>query len=206
MSVHHPTHRKPIKIWKITLIPVLMFGFAFALVPLYNVLCDLTGFNGKSSTLIEATKTAERSFSIDLERKIKTAFITNVARGLPMVFYPENNILEIVPGKVYQMNFVAENRSDNTIIGQAIPSVSPPQAAIHFRKMECFCFQKQQFAPKEKITMPVRFIVDPAMDKAVENISLAYTFYLKESKQGNVGSIIRTHDENFNVKQKLPAG
>lgn len=191
--------RHPIKIWKIVLIPVVMFGFAFSLVPLYDVFCDLTGFNGKSSRLTEVDNSSTESLTPALNHKIQTTFVTSVAPGLPMVFYPKKNTLEVVAGKIYQMTFIAENRSDKAIVGQAIPSVSPPQAAIHFRKMECFCFQQQQLAAHAKVEMPVRFVIDPALNEEIKNISLAYTFYLKENKKGNAKTTVSTHNEDFST-------
>ena len=197
--------RKPVKLWKIVAIPVAMFGFAFSLVPLYTVFCDLTGFNGKSSTLIEAENYSEKGQDLDFSRKVSVTFVTNVAPGLPMVFYPKGDAIEIIPGKIYQATFIAENRSDKTIIGQAIPSVSPPQAAVHFRKMECFCFQEQQFAPRDKVEMPVRFTVDPAVDTEVKDVSLAYTFYLKKNAQKTSDkTVIRTHNEDFSKIKTMP--
>ena len=85
--------------------------------------------------------------------------------------------MEVVPGKVYTMNYLAENRSNEVIVGQATPSIAPSQAATHFKKLECFCFTRQEFAAKEPVKMPVRFVVEPLLDKGVQNITLSYNFF-----------------------------
>lgn len=192
--------RKPLKIWKIVAIPIVMLGFAFAMVPLYNTFCDLTGFNGRSNSL--RTADANVNYEVDANRQIKVSFVTQVAAGMPITFKAQSAITKIYPGQMKTMIFEAENRSNKRIIGQAIPSVIPSQAAIHFKKLECFCFQKQEFSPGEKVKMPVRFTIDPEVDSEILDVSLSYTFYYIESEESSEESVIRIHNEDFSeVKQ-----
>ena len=160
---------------KLVLAPILMFGFAFALVPLYDILCDITGFNGRTTD--ESYQEVRNSYEIDESRLVSITFSAAVAPGFPISFKPEVNSMEVVPGKVYTMNYLAENRSDDVIVGQATPSVAPYQAATHFKKLECFCFTRQEFAAKQPVEMPVRFVVEPSLDENVHNLTLSYNFF-----------------------------
>jgi cytochrome c oxidase assembly protein subunit 11 len=159
---------------KLVFIPVAMFGFAFALVPLYNILCDVTGFNGRTTN---SSYQNVSTYEVDESRTVMVDFAAAVAPGFPVNFKPQQDQMEVVPGKVYTMIFLAENRSNELIVGQAVPSVAPSQAATHFKKLECFCFTRQEFKAKEPVEMPVRFVVEPALDKNVQNVTLSYNFF-----------------------------
>ncbi len=159
---------------KLALVPILMFGFAFALVPLYTVFCEITGLNGKTNGV---SYNPGVPYEVDLNRKVKVDFLAATAPGFPVKFYPMTKQMEVIPGRMYTIKYMAENRSDTVITGQAIPSVAPGQAAQHFKKIECFCFINQTFQPKVPIEMPVSFIVEPALDKSVVNITLSYNFF-----------------------------
>lgn len=160
---------------KLVCVPVLMFGFAFALVPLYDILCDITGFNGRTTN--ESYQEVRSSYEIDESRLVSVTFSAAVAAGFPVSFRPEVARMEVIPGKVYTMNYLAENRSNDVVIGQATPSIAPYQAATHFKKLECFCFTRQEFAAKQPVEMPVRFVVEPSLDKNVHNVTLSYNFF-----------------------------
>jgi len=170
--------REPIakSFWvKLVIAPVLMFGFAFALVPLYDILCDITGFNGRSTN--ESYQEVRNSYEVDESRLVSVTFSAVVATGFPITFRPAVSSMEVVPGKVYTMNYLAENRSNDAIVGQATPSIAPHQAAPHFKKLECFCFTRQEFAAKQPVEMPVRFVIEPSLDKNVQNVTLSYNFF-----------------------------
>jgi cytochrome c oxidase assembly protein subunit 11 len=152
-----------------------MFGFGFAMVPLYNVFCDLTGLNGKVGGRVEAV-----AVEADLTRTVMVEFVANLNQTMPWEFRPEVSRMEVHPGKVYRTNFYAQNRTDRLMVGQAIPSVSPGVAAQHFKKTECFCFTEQQFAAGEGRDMPVMFMVDPELPDDVEVVTLSYTFFDKQ--------------------------
>lgn len=150
-----------------------MFGFGFALVPLYDVLCDITGLNGKG-TEIEAKEVAYR---IELDREVTVEFITSLNESAPMLFRVETNKLQVHPGQYYTVNFYAENLTDKPMLAQAIPSISPGLAAEYFKKTQCFCFTEQTFKAHEGRIMPVRFVVNPDLPKQYKTITLAYTFF-----------------------------
>lgn len=161
------------KFWvKLFLTPVLFFAFAFAMVPLYNVFCEITGLNGKTSNTVYAGETR----TIDESRTVSVDFTSFSNPGFPVKFFPMVKKLEVIPGKLYTITYYAENRSNETIVGQAIPSVAPGLAASYFKKLECFCFSQQTFEPKKPIEMPVRFFVDSDLDKDIKNITLSYNF------------------------------
>ncbi|MGK0270264.1 MAG: cytochrome c oxidase assembly protein subunit 11 [Cocleimonas sp.] len=157
---------------KLFITPVLFFAFAFAMVPLYDIFCEITGLNGKTSSATYAAETR----TIDTSRKVTVDFTSFSNPGFPVKFYPMVKKLEVIPGKLYTMTYYAENRSDTKIVGQAIPSVAPGLAASYFKKLECFCFNQQTFEPKVPIEMPVRFFVDSDLDKNIKNITLSYNF------------------------------
>ena len=170
--------REPIarSFWvKLVIAQVVMFGFAFALVPLYDILCDITGFNGRTTN--ESYQEVRNSYEIDESRLVSVTFSAAVATGFPITFRPEVSSMQVVPGKVYTMNYLAENRSNEVIVGQATPSIAPYQAATHFKKLECFCFTRQEFAAKQPVEMPVRFVIEPSLDKNVQNVTLSYNFF-----------------------------
>lgn len=160
--------------FKLVMMPVAMFGFAFALVPLYNVLCDITGFNGRTTN---SSYQNVSTYEVDEARTVTVDFAAAVAPGFPVNFRPKVSQMEVVPGKVYTAIYLAENRSDSEIVGQAVPSVAPSQAATHFKKLECFCFTRQEFKAREPVEMPVRFVVEPALDRNVQNVTLSYNFF-----------------------------
>lgn len=162
-----------------TAIAIAMFGFGFALVPLYDVLCDITGLNGKVAN--EAV--TEQAYQIDTGREVGMEFITSVNERTPLKFRAETSKLRIHPGQYYTVMFYAENTAAKTIVAQAVPSVAPGVAAEYLKKTECFCFNKQTFEPGKEKAMPVRFAVDPALPKSVRDMTLSYTFFDVTAKQ-----------------------
>ncbi len=166
--------QKNIKLVKKLLLVVLaMFGFGYALVPIYDVFCDITGLNGK----VELSAANEGQYEIDTGREVTVEFITSLNETTPMKFRAITKKLKIHPGKYYTVDFLAENSTDRPMIAQAIPSISPGAAAEYFHKTECFCFTEQKFAAHESKTMPVRFVVDPELPERYKTITLAYTFF-----------------------------
>lgn len=159
---------------KIILIPVLMFGFGFALVPLYDVFCDITGLNGKTGR-VEASAIDESQ--VDSSRSIEVRFLANTSTGLPWSFEPVVSKMSVHPGKVYEALYRVRSTADKETTGQAVPSVSPGLAAEHFNKTECFCFTEQKLAGRESREMPLRFIIGNDIDDKIEQITLSYTFF-----------------------------
>ncbi len=169
------------KFWlKLVLIPVGMFAFAFALVPLYDTFCDITGLNGRTSnTQYQGKLTTD----IDNDRVISVDFLATTSPGFPIHFYPLQRKIDIAPGKIYSIKFAVENNTDKLITGQAIPSFAPGIAASHFKKLQCFCFNNQEFKAHQKKEMTVRFFVDSKLDKNVHDITLSYNFFKIKDKQ-----------------------
>jgi cytochrome c oxidase assembly protein subunit 11 len=158
---------------RLLVLAVVMFGFGFALVPLYDVFCEITGFGGKTNS--EAA--AEVVTVPDQTRDIKLEFVTTVNQYAPWEFHAETDGMTVHPGGIYEAWFVATNLTDRHKIAQAVPSVAPQQAAAHFRKLDCFCFSNQAFMPNEEKRMPVRFVIDSELPEYVDTITLSYTFF-----------------------------
>lgn len=158
---------------KLLIIVVSMFGFGFALVPLYTVFCDITGLNGKPAN----TAAKLNEMGIDTSRTITVQFITRTAKGIPWQFKPVINEIEVHPGETTLVNFFAKNESVNNMVAQAIPSVSPGKAAAYFHKIECFCFNQQPLNANETTEMGLQFYVDTELPDEVSTITLSYTLY-----------------------------
>jgi cytochrome c oxidase assembly protein subunit 11 len=159
---------------KLAVIPLLMFGFGFALVPLYDVFCDITGLNGKTGRIEAAEIDAGQ---VDTSRTIEVRFLANTNTGLPWQFEPLVKKMEIHPGQVYEAVFRVRSASEQTTLGQAVPSVSPGLASLHFNKTECFCFTQQELAGRETRDMPLRFVVGTGISEDIQQITLSYTFF-----------------------------
>jgi cytochrome c oxidase assembly protein subunit 11 len=159
---------------KLAIIPLLMFGFGFALVPLYDVFCDITGLNGKTGR-VEASEIS--TDLVDRSRIIEVRFLANTNTGLPWSFEPLVKKMEVHPGQVYEAVYRVRSASARKTLGQAVPSVSPGLAAQHFNKTECFCFTQQELEARETRDMPIRFIVDTDISEDIEQITLSYTFF-----------------------------
>lgn len=159
---------------KLAITAVLMFGFGYALIPLYNVYCRATGINGKTGWISAAAAAREKE---DTGREITVEFDTNISDGLPWVFKPLRFSLRAHPGAVTEAVFYAENLSNDTVVGQAIPSVVPNRAASYFNETQCFCFTRQTLGPGEHRYMPVRFIINAGLPPRFRTLTLSYTFF-----------------------------
>ena len=158
------------------------FAFGFALVPLYDVLCDLTGF-GNQKALAEQRLTVEAP---DDSRTITVDFIADLPSVGNWEFRPLVSSMQIHPGRLYSTEFMAHNLTGKNTVAQAVPNIAPGQAAGYFRKTECFCFTPQKFAVNEARPMAVRFVVDPAIPHSVDRITLSYTFYDESTRVGSL--------------------
>lgn len=155
-----------------------MGAMSYAAVPLYRMFCQLTGYNG-------TTQRVDQVSSVVLDRTMRVTFDANVASGLQWEFKPVEREVNPRIGETIQVNFVAENRSNEVQRGQAIFNVTPGEAGAYFNKVQCFCFTETDLKPGEKLEMPVVFYIDPDIVKAVESkdihtVTLSYTFYPKE--------------------------
>lgn len=160
-------------VMKLVVIVFGMFGFGFALVPLYDVFCAITGINGKTSN--EAAQYVD--IEVDESRLITVEFITRINSGMPWKFETQTRRVQVHPGKMHQVDFYAFNPANRDIIGQAVPSVSPGTAAIYLNKTECFCFEQQPLKSGEETIMPMQFYVDPELPKDINYFTVQYTLY-----------------------------
>lgn len=159
----------------LVLVVCAMFGFGYALVPLYNLVCEITGYNGRTSKTTQAATAV--ALKPDLSRELTVEFLGNVDASLPWDFYPKEDSITIHPGEMVTAYFVAKNRSNQDLVGQATPFVAPREANKHFIKTECFCFTEQAFAAGEQREMPVTFMVNPELENGVSTVTLSYTFF-----------------------------
>lgn len=159
---------------KLSLIVVGMFGFGFALVPLYDLICEVTGIGGRTGG---AYTYDPADMQRDTSRLVKVNFITNTNEGMPWKFWSASGGVRVHPGDLKEVKFYVTNPTDRRMVGQAIPSVVPPKAAEFFHKTECFCFNSQVLEPGETMEMPMRFVVDPRLPGNVPTISLSYALY-----------------------------
>lgn len=163
-------HRK--KAARLGLMAVAMFGFGFALVPLYDVFCQVTGLNGKT-----VNSAAAASQSLDEKRLVTVEFVTYTATGLNGEFEPSVRRLQVHPGEMHEVDFTLVSHAPEDRVMRAIPSVSPGPAANYLRKTECFCFQEQPIAGHATAVMPMRFYVDQGLPPDIEVFTLSYTLY-----------------------------
>ena len=150
-----------------------MFAFGFALVPLYEVFCEITGINGKTGGRYEASATQQ----VDENRTVTVQFLASNGPGMTWKFRPVVRSVQVHPGESVTINYYAENPTDQPMVGQAVPSLAPSEGTLFFHKTECFCFTQQVLQPGESVEMPVRFIVDPAVPAQVKHLTLAYTLF-----------------------------
>ncbi len=174
-------HANLLMLRKLAVVTLAMFGFGYALVPLYLAICEMTGINilalgEKELPSSGNARLAEpKNSQVDTSRLITVEFDAN-ARG-PWQFKPMQNSLQVHPGEMATVMYEFQNVQDRAMSAQAIPSYAPKQAAAHFNKLECFCFNQYTLAPGEKKMWPVAFVIDKKLSKDVTTITLSYTFF-----------------------------
>ncbi len=170
----HPGDNKPV-ITRLLLVVVGMFAFGFALVPLYDVFCEVTGLNGKTGDQVVLSD----DLKVDTSREVTVEFLASLNASMPWEFEPATKAVRVHPGQPTKIEYVARNKTNQAIVGTAVPSVAPGLAATYFQKTECFCFSEQKLEAGEEKHMPVVFVVDPELPEDVKTISLSYTFFIK---------------------------
>ena len=150
------------------------FAFGFALVPLYDVICDITGV-GNPKDLLRASNV--QSVEYDESRQVTVEFVADLPTVGSWEFHPVTAEMKVTPGRLYEIDYVARNLTGRDTVAQAIPSVAPGKATAFFRKTECFCFVPQNFAKDEERVMSVRFVIDPNLPKSIDRVTLSYVFY-----------------------------
>ncbi len=163
-------HSNQILLRKLVVVALAMFGFGFALVPIYKKICETANIN----QIDEADQV--RNTQVDATRTITVQFDTNT-RGLPWDFRPLQTSIQAHPGQMVQALFEVHNQRDMPILGQAIASYGPQLAGQYVKKIECFCFTQQKLLPNETRQMPVQFVVDPQLPRSVNVITMSYTFF-----------------------------
>lgn len=158
---------------KLLVIAALMFGFGYALVPIYKKICEITGIN--VLTQKDTSASSIKNTQVDKTRLITVEFDANTQGSWR--FRPTVNSMQVHPGEMQQVLYEVVNTQNYSVSAQAIPSYAPAQAAAHFKKMECFCFKQQTLGPNEARQMPVVFFIDPTLPRDIKTITLSYTFF-----------------------------
>jgi cytochrome c oxidase assembly protein subunit 11 len=159
---------------KLVVVALLMFGFGWALVPIYRKICEVTGINLLTNKDPAAARLAANT-QVDTSRKIVVEFDAN--RQGPWRFKPHMNHIEVHPGELVHVDYDLVNLESRPMAGQAIPSYAPMQSGGYFQKLECFCFQQQVLQANETRKFPVVFFIDPKLPRDVTQITLSYTFF-----------------------------
>jgi cytochrome c oxidase assembly protein subunit 11 len=161
-------------IFRLGVLAVAMFAFGFLLVPLYEVMCKITGIGGRTSA-VAATISDTQAIS---ERLVTVEFVAVLNEQAPWEFRPTVSSIQVHPGQLYDTAFFARNLTDGALVGSAVPSVAPGQAAKYFIKTQCFCFTQQDFTAGEGRDLGVQFMVDTALPEFIDRVTLSYTFFV----------------------------
>ena len=175
-------HSNTALVKRLVVVVLGMFAFGYALVPVYEQICRVTGIRN----LAQADPV--RNTQVDSSRRVRIEFDSNL-RNLPWTFRPLETSVDVHPGEVRQVVYEVVNTTGRSITGQAIPSYGPQHAGRYFRKLDCFCFAKQTLKPGEVRQMPVVFVVDPEMPIDLATITLSYTFFEVEGADGAIGKL-----------------
>ncbi len=159
---------------KLVLIALGMFAFGWALIPLYDLFCEITGLGGDPGGQYAYDPAEQR---VDRSRLVKVNFVTNTNAGMAWEFWSEKGGMRVHPGELNEAVFYVKNTTDRRMVGQAVPSVVPATAADYFHKTECFCFNSQMLEPGQEMAMPMRFFVDSSLPNNVQSISLSYALF-----------------------------
>ncbi len=175
----------------LVLVAVGMFGFGFALWPLYDIFCDITGFGGRGVQEVSATGLQQQQS----QRQITVRFDATVNSGLNWEFKPTQNTKTVNLGNLSHASYTTYNPGEKAVIGHAIYNVAPPEASLYFVKTECFCFTEQLLKSGETREMPVNFYISPDLPENIKTITLSYTFFRDEK-----ASIAMNHESSITTK------
>ena len=160
--------------WKLAALAIAGLFFGFALSPMYNALCKVMGLNGRADS---SASFVNSTLKVDSARVVKVLFTGNTMPGLSWSFHSNDASMSVHPGEIKLTSYFAKNEGTETVMGVAVPSVTPEVAALYFKKIECFCFKQQALKPGESKEMPVRFYVSPDLPKDIKEVTLSYAFY-----------------------------
>ena len=172
---------------RLVLVAVGMFGFGFAMWPLYNVFCDLTGLGGRGVKVAENAAGLQKS-----DRQVKIRFDATVNSGLPWLFEARQKSSTVTLGEMTEALYLAMNPNDEPVAGRAVYNVTPPEASLYFVKTECFCFTQQVLQANETREMPVYYFIQPDLPEHIREITLSYTFY----RDDNAGAVALAGNED----------
>jgi cytochrome c oxidase assembly protein subunit 11 len=188
MTEHRNNQRK--QVIGLVSLAVGMLGFAYALVPLYEVFCEVTGLNGKTpGRSVTLEEVAQQTVISD--REVTIQFLAHVGNGMPWEFRPTENRLRVRLGEVNTTDFYARNRSAQAVTGQAVPSVAPGYGAKYLHKVECFCFRQQRLEGGEAQHMPLRFYVGTDLPEEIHTLSLSYTLFKIPEPVSETAAVVR---------------
>jgi len=173
-EIRAASHGKIVR--RLVLVAVAMFGFGFAMWPLYSVFCSVTGLGGRGVQVVESAGNLQKS-----ERQVRIRFDATVNSGLPWLFQPKQKSATVSLGELTEALYLAMNPNDEMIAGRAVYNVTPPEASLYFVKTECFCFTEQVLKANESREMPVYFFVQQDLPDHIKEITLSYTFYRDEN-------------------------
>lgn len=170
-------------------IALAMFGFGFAMVPLYDVFCDLTGFGGRG-----VTNEANRNEQVDRDREITVEFIANIGQHAYMEFRPATLRMKVHPGEIAKTSFFAKNLNREKVVSQSTYNVAPAEGSLYFNKTECFCFTQQLFEAGEEREMPLIFSISPDIPDSIKTVSLSYTIYDRTEQNKQLAQVTNRGD------------
>jgi cytochrome c oxidase assembly protein subunit 11 len=171
---------------RLALVAVGMFGFGFAMWPLYNVFCDLTGLGGRGVKVAENPVVTASS-----DRQVRLRFDATVNSALPWRFQAKEKSATVTLGEMTETLYLAKNDSDHPIIGRAVYNVTPPEASLYFVKTECFCFTEQLLQAHESREMPVYYFIQPDLPEHIKEVTLSYTFYRDDDATNQLSARIQ---------------
>jgi cytochrome c oxidase assembly protein subunit 11 len=173
-AAQRPSHARLVR--RLVLVAVGMFGFGFAMWPLYGVFCDLTGLGGRGVKVAENAGNVQKS-----DRQVRVRFDATVNSALPWQFEAIEKSAKVTLGEMTEALYLAMNPNDEPMVGRAIYNVTPPEASLYFVKTECFCFTEQVLQANESREMPVYYFIQPDLPEHIKEITLSYTFYRDEN-------------------------
>jgi len=184
-----PANRKVVK--RLLLVAVGMFGFGFAMWPIYEVFCDVTGLGGRSVQIAENNEGAETS-----DREIQIRFLATTNSALPWIFQPKEKTKTVKLGEMSETLYLAMNQTDKPVLGHATYNVVPPEASLYFVKTECFCFTEQLLQAYETREMPVYYFIQADLPDHIQEVTLSYTFYRNDNKDALAQAIASSSSQN----------
>ncbi|CCN73264.1 cytochrome c oxidase assembly protein [Vibrio nigripulchritudo] len=178
---------------------VAMFGFGFLLIPLYDIMCEQLGINGKPSN--EAVSSPV-GMQVDTSRVIRVEFMAHVKPDMPWTFTPAKKVMDVHPGEVIQTRYIATNLNQTDLVGQAVPSIAPGNGAAYFNKIECFCFNRQPLEGNKSAELPVIFYIEPTIPDSIHTLTLSYTLFniTEPEEQKTVALISRSETDQGAVQ------